>query len=840
MNRKRIVLTVAIWILILLFSMYLASQSFTHLSYNENVTLPSNSKAYVATELLSKYFPSGSGNNSIDIVLVNSTPYEDYLIEEKILQIPLVTNVSGVPNVYISYATFLGKVINETGELLNESAYALYVFPQKFVFYLNLTHNETLALSEAEKGMPSSYSSFYSTFAKTFVSTHNFTLAFDSGISTLNKTQLIALAFMKPGNITQQLPNATSKALNISSSIVSMLLFKSINNVLSTELQKFFKLLKPPSSLLAVYSKNNVDVLLIYTKYSATYVYPNGTYADEIIIPQIKSDISNVFHGTYYITGETPVFVDLSNIQNTYDAITFILIFAFLLVVTAIYFRSILAPLVTLITISLSILSGLGMVTLVSIITKQQIDFQVVEPMIAVIMGVGTDYSVFLLSRFREELSHGIDKWKAVEISVKTSGKAILISGITVTLVFLSMTFIPFAGQWGLTIGLSVPFAVAIAVTLLPLIYGGLGKWTFWPSKEFKVKPRFEKVAKASTSKPWIVFMLALIIGIIAGLYVFTTPLNLNFQSYLPNTPAVQGLNVINNAFGDNYLNPILVVFNYSHPITVKDLIEVGKFEAQVEKLQGISEVFGPVPPNFNGTITPSILSMYKANVGNNNKTLLVTIIPSYKYDSMQAYNLVKEIENIANSYNNAYVGGTTADYLAFMNYLFPYYNTLMILLPIVLAIIVSIFMRSVKIGVGVALSIILTIVSSLTLIYLGFGVSRDVGILFLIPIAVYVLMMGLGNDYSIFILSRVREEIEKGEKDPVVKGLSMSAGTVTALGVILAFSFGALAINPVKSIQELGLAIAIAALLDTFIVRTIIYPAILKFSLVKKVEQTK
>jgi len=836
MDKKRIIVTVVIWTFIILFSLYSASQSFAHLSYNENVTLPSNSKAYIANELLSKYFPSGSGNNSIDVVLVNSTPYQDYLVEQKLLKIPLITNVSGVPNVYITYATFLGKVINETAELLNQSAYALYVFPAKFEFIYNQTGNATLALNEAEKGMPPSYSSFYVKYAEVFSETHNSTLAFIAGTQTLNQTQLIALAFIKPGNITAQLPNATSNVLNISPAVVSMLLFHSINEVLNASPQTFFSLIKPPSSLLAIYSKNGVDVLLVYTKYQATYVYPNGTFADELIVPQIKDDVSQVFHGKFYVTGETPLFAELSKIQNEYDAITFLLIFAFLFAVTAVYFRSIIAPLVTLITISLSLLSGFALITLISVITRQQIDFQVVEPLIAVIMGVGTDYSVFLLSRYREELGNGVEKWKAMEISVKTSGRAILISGTTVTIVFLSLTFIPFASQWGLVIGLSIPFTVAIATTLLPIIYGALGAKTFWPSKNLKAKPSFEKFAKFSTSKPGIVLVAFLIVGIVAGIYVFTTPLNLNFESYLPNTPAVQGLNVIYNAFGENYLNPVLVVFNYSHPITVKDLEAVGQFEKEVENLSGVSEVFGPVPPGFNGTVTPSVLSMYKANVGTNNRTLLVTIIPTYKYDSIQAYHLVKEIQGMT----NGFVGGTTASYLAFIDYLFPYYYALMFVLPLVLAIVVSIFMRSVRVGFGVALTIVFSVVSALSIVYLTFGVSPDIGILFLIPIVVYVLMMGLGNDYSIFILSRVKEEVEKGEENPIVKGLTMSAGTVTALGVILAFSFGALAITPIKSVQEIGIAIALAALIDTFIVRTLAYPAILKLSIVKRKETAK
>jgi len=836
MDRKRIIVTVVIWAIVLFFSLSLASQSFNHLSYNESYTLPSNFKVCIANNLISKYFPSSGNNNSIDVVLVNSTPYQDYLVEQKLLKIPLITNVSGVPNVYITYANSLGKITNETGELLNQSAYALYVFPAKFEFIYNQTHNATFALYEGEKGMPPSYSSFYTKYVEVFSETHNATLAFYAGIQTLNKTQLIALAFIKPGNITAQLPNATSKVLNISYELVSLLLFHSINEVLNSSPQSFFSLIKLPSSLLTMYSKNGIDVLLVDTKYQGSYQFSNGTYADELIVPQIKDDVSQVFHGKFYITGETPIFAELSNIENEYGAISFLLIFIFLLGVTAIYFRSIVAPLVTLITISLSLLCGFALITIVSIVMKQQVNFEVVEPLLAIIMGIGTDYSVFLLSRYRQELGNGVEKWKAMEISVKTSGKAILISGTAVTLVFLSLSFIPYETQWGLIQGLSIPFTVAIATTLLPIIYGALGKKVFWPSKNLKAKPRFEKFAKFSASKPGIVLAAFLIVGIIAGIYVFTTPLNLNLGSILPNTPAVQGLNMINKAFGENYFNPTLVVFNYSHPITIKDLEAVGQFEEKVKNLSGVDEVFGPVPPSFNGTITPSMLSMYKANVGTNNRTLLVTIILTYKYDSLQAYHLAKEIQDMT----NGYVGGTTPTYAAVLDYLVPYYYTLMIVLPIVLAIVVSIFMRSIRVGVGVALTIVFTLASALFIDYMLFGVSRDIGVLFFLPMVIYVLMMGLGNDYSIFILSRVKEEVEKGDENPIVKGLTMSAGTVTALGVILAFSFGALAVDPIKSVQLMGIGIALAALIDTFIVRTLAYPAILKLSIRKKRETAR
>ena len=838
-------IVVVIWTIIILVSLFLASQSFTHLTYNENVTIPQDSKAYIANELLSKYFPSGSQNNSIDVVLVNATPYENYLVEEKILKQPLVTNVSGLANVYISYATFLGRAINETGELVNESAFALFIYPQLFVKYYYATHNISIAETMASKGMPVNYTSFYQTFAKVYALTHNYTIAFEEGVSKLNKTELIALYAFPDKNsinasyINAELPYAVARVLNISPQISALLLFKSINEVLNESPSQFFSLITPPPSLTAIYEKNNVSVILVYTKYPATYSFPNGTFADELAVPYIQNAVKSVYNGKFYITGTTPVIAQLSRLSNEYDAITFVLVFFFLVLIIGIYFRSIIAPLITLTLISLSTIIGFGLITVISVVTNQLINFQVIEPMIAVLMGIGADYSVFLLSRFREELGKGASKEEAMKISVKTSGKAIIISGLSVTLVFLSMTFIPFASQWGLVIGLSVPFTVGIAVTLLPIIYGKMGWKVFWPSKNLKVRPRFENVVRSSVRRYKTVIISSLIVGVLVGLYLISIPLNLNFTAYLPNTPAVQGLNVINNAFGENYLNPVLIVFNYSHPITIKDLERVGQFELQLENMNGVEEVFGPVPPGFNGTVTPTVLSDYKANVGLNNRTLLVTVIPSYKYDTVQAYHLVKDIEGLASSYGG-YVGGTTADYLAFMNYLFPYYHALLILLPLALAIVVSLFIRSFKIGVGVSLSILLSIGLSLTVVYLLFQVSPDVGVLFLIPIVVYVLMMGLGNDYSIFILTRVKEEFERGTDEAIVKGLSISANTVTALGVILAFSFGALAVEPIKSIQELGLAIALAALFDTFVIRVFIYPAILHLALPKRKEKEK
>ncbi|EWG06667.1 MAG: antibiotic transport-associated protein [Candidatus Aramenus sulfurataquae] len=587
----------------------------------------------------------------------------------------------------------------------------------------------------------------------------------------------------------------------------------------------------PPSSLTSLYVAKNVSVIFVYTKYGPNFQFPNGTYPSGEVAEELQNILSNV-QVTHYLTGPAPLVQELSSSESQREAITFVLVFVALLVITGAYFRSPVAPLITLTLVGLSAVFGMAVVTLVGLF-YQKVDFQVIEPLISVLLGIGTDYSVFLLSRFREELGKGASKEEAAKTSLKYSGKAILISGVAVTFVFLSLSFIPFMQTWGLTIGLSVPITVALAYTLLPLVYGRLGEKMFWPSRPKSGESRtLRKLASASLSRPKTVLVIALIAGLASAAFVLTTPLSLDFTSGLPNIPAVVGLKVLENAFGNSFVNPVLVVFNSSN-VNTSLLLKIASLERNISSMPGVTQVIGPVPSNFNGTYTPEVMTQLKENVGTNNRTLLMTVVMSYNPYSPQAEKLVEGIQKEVTPYNG-YVGGTTASVVDALNYLLPYYTALSIVLPIVLVIALAVLLRSVRISLGAVSTILLSIAVSLAIIYLLFRNSE--GVLFFIPITVFILMMGLGNDYSTFILVRVKEEVERTNSiEGIVRAISISAGAVTALGVILAASFGVLGLDPIKPIAELGIGIALAALIDTFVIRIFVYPALLKLLIRQK-----
>jgi len=751
MNKR---LLIILWVIAIIIALGLSSQSSKYLNYNENTSIPPNYPSAKAQMFLDKYFHGANENNTIDVVLINATPQENYEVQKIIQNISGVTKIDSIVTAYLEYQNELGKVINSTGNQI-----------------INYTK---------EKG---------------------------ENISLFQVRLDISKTLHIPFYYTQLFNTTPEKILE--------------NN------ESLFFLIKPPSSLTSLYVSKNVSVLFVYTKYGPNYNLKNGTYPAGIISNNIQNSLKTL-PLKYYLTGPAPLVQELSSSEAQRQDITFILVFIALILVTGIYFRSIVAPLVTMGIIGLSVIFGMAIVTLVGKF-YHPVDFQVIEPMISILLGIGADYSVFLLSRFKEELAKGKNKEESALISIKTSGKAILISGTAVSLVFLSLSFIPYLHTWGLTIGFSVPITVALSFTLLPIIYGKMGDKIFWPSKpKFKMSNTLGNIARLSIRKPKTTLIIATIIGVMSLIFVVSVPLSLDFTSGLPNLPAVEGLKILENAFGNSFVNPILIVFNESQ-INTSVLIHLAQIEKNISTFNGVTQVIGPVPTNFNGTYTPQVITSLKENMGTNNRTLLITVITSYNPYSSQAEALVSKIQNLVKP--NGYVGGTTATAMDALDYLLPYYEILTILLPAVLIITLSFLLKSVRISLGAVGTIVLSIIFSLSIIYAIFRSPE--GILFFIPITIFVLMMGLGNDYSTFILIRVKEEVDK-ERDieSIIRAVSISAGAVTALGVILAASFGVLAIDPIKPIAELGAGIAIAALLDTFIIRVFIYPALLKIAL--------
>jgi len=850
-------LRIAIWLVVLAVSLLLASQASSYLTYNQNYTLPSYYPACEAENIISKEFHSTSVNNSIDIVLVNASPLQNYIVSQSVLKVHGVENVTSEATIYIDYASAIGKVLNESGRLLNASAYAVYFFPYKFIDLFLKTNNESISLSMATKGIPSEvkfgnniiyfnkfYDYFASNFSKAFLATHenlplSYSIAFNNSIKAISPPGLVALKYMNRSNYNQSslLTHAVSNMTGISISEVNLLMFKQVNG----SCPLLYQDVHPPSSLISQYVAHNVSVVFVYTNYCASYSFPNGTYPAGIISNTVGSSVRHAFNGTFYITGSAPLIQELSSSEGARQSITFITVFLALLVIIGIYFRSIIAPLITLSLISLSVLMGFAVISIIGIL-EGGVNFEVVEPLIVIVMGIGADYSVFLLSRFREELAKGARPMEAMLTSVRTSGRAIMISGTAVTAVFSSLIFIPYITSWGLVIVPTIPITILIATTLLPIIYMKLGKKVFWPSKLSHSSNKFvEKVSRSSISHSSIILVSVLIISVIASLFVVSVPLNFNeaSTSSLPNYPAVEGLKVIENAFGSSFLNPVEIVIHVNNNFNTSFLEHIASIEDNISKMNGVKEVFGPVPPNFNGTYNQAVRELMKENIGIDNRTALITVITNYHADSKQAFSLISKLQDEVSAVGGL-VGGQTAIFMDLQSYLLPYYNTVIIALPIVLFLVLALFMRSIKIAAGVVFTIILTIVSALSIVYIAYGNDSSSGVTFFIPILVYILMMGLASDYSVFILSRIREEKRVSNAESIVAGISLSAGAVTALGVILSASFGVLITDPIPIISELGAAIALAALFDTFLVRLGVYPALLYKLMKKKINETR
>jgi RND superfamily putative drug exporter len=369
---------------------------------------------------------------------------------------------------------------------------------------------------------------------------------------------------------------------------------------------------------------------------------------------------------------------------------------ALLLIATGLFFRSIVTPIVTLGSIGVGL--GISMIFIVLIGTfVNQVDFMIPTVLLTVLLGVGTDYSIFIIARHREEMMNGLSVKEAIVKSVTWAGESIATSGTTVIISFLglSATSIILLQTLGLIVGAGVIVVLACSLTLVPALAALLGEKLFWPN----CGARFSKYAKNSNAKAQkkggyftrsgkfsvkhakALILVAIVITIpLFYVYASTTPTYDFLGGADKNLESIKASNMLSDSFGGSTMFPTYVVVNFSSP-----LIENGCFNAtEMAALQEMStyqlnhpdikQVTGPTMPYGTpincGNITDTNSSDYTSitqSIGADNKTALLTVEFSIDPYSSQALSDAEEIRTSlhetfddANGVTAIYVGGTT------------------------------------------------------------------------------------------------------------------------------------------------------------------------------------
>ena len=583
------------------------------------------------------------------------------------------------------------------------------------------------------------------------------------------------------------------------------------------------------------------------------------------IISQLKASDSEPLQT--YVTGDLATTAD-SSLGSSADLgrIEPVTIGA-ILILAGLFFFAIVTPFVPLATVGMALLMAEGGLYLIG---KYIIPIQDTTTtfLFTIMLGVGTDYAIFLMARYREERIEGHDKAQAVQTSITWSGESIATSATTVIIAFGAMTLTSFTllRSIGVGLGFGVLIALLVSLTLIPSLILIAGDRIFWPTsgKRFaayaaRARKRraerpgyFRRAAGFSVRRPVLVLGLALLISIPAIYISLTGSTSYDFAAGLPQAESVKGITALEQSFGAGQIGPTQVLVQFPSPIFVNGNLTASA-QATLEKLSqnitpfsNVKEVTGPTRPNgipVNATnmagLTPEERQTILGSIGKDDRTAMLTVLFADEPFTQNSLNTVTQIRNLAKELQSSdlslaqdtiLVGGASASTLDFADETVNQFNTIRVLTVAAIFVVLLVVLGSYPLAITGILSIGLSIIWAYAATLLFFNNVLQSGVLFIIPLVLFLLLYGIGMDYNIFILTRIREEAQKGKetRQAVVDAVDRTGGIITALALILAGALGSLLLSSNRLLEGFGFAIALAVVLDAMVVRTYLVPAIM------------
>ncbi len=507
-----------------------------------------------------------------------------------------------------------------------------------------------------------------------------------------------------------------------------------------------------------------------------------------------------------YVTGPAGITVDAVKVFGQIDVTLLAATSVLVLVLLLLIYRSPVVALVPLAVVAVSYAIAAGVVYLLIDSAGLVVNGQTTGILIILMFGAGTDYCLLIVSRYREELRRHDDRHEAMAVALRHTSPAILSSGATVVaamLVLLLADLRTFRSA-GPVLALGVATTMLAGLTLLPAVLTIIGRRAFWP-----FVPRTASLPAGSAG----------IWHRIAAL-VARRPL-----AVLGATVAALALAAVGNA------------------VNLPGLSLGSGFRSSVESVQGLNALARSLPAGEvapTDVVAPAALAPRTAaalrqvagvasvrRLGASDDTQLVHLQVTLQADpySDQAIRLVPRLRAAA---AGALVGGPTAEEADTRTTTRHDERLIMPLTLLTILAILCTLLRAFVAPLYLVASVVLSFAATMGLSYAAFAALFDApGSDASLPLFVFLFVVALGVDYNIFLMTRVREEGRRvGARAGVLQGLERTGSVITSAGIILAGTFAVLMLLPLEQLFQLGFAVALGVLIDTFIVRTLLVPA--------------
>ncbi|HEX8771383.1 MAG TPA: MMPL family transporter [Acidimicrobiales bacterium] len=470
-------------------------------------------------------------------------------------------------------------------------------------------------------------------------------------------------------------------------------------------------------------------------------------------------------------------------------------------------------------------------------------------------LGVGIDYSLFIVSRYRENVARGMAPDEAVGAAVATSGSAVLFAGITVCMALCGLYFvgIPFLTQLGYVSAVFVGVTIVAALTLVPALLGALGR----KLDALAIHHRHETVdihrtlaarwAAATSHHPVRYAVISLVVLLLLAAPVFKMELGFTDDGDLaPELTQRHAYDTLTSNFGAGNNGPLLVAIDLrgadlADPQTVNaGFAALAKLTGAIQATPNVARVSLPVPNNVPTAQDPKLPT-----------ALIMQIVPTTAPNSAATSALVRNLRShvIPNSLRGTigdakkvYVGGQTAlliDLTDAIKGRLVIFIGLVILGAVVLLMMVF---RSLFVPFKAAVMNVLSIGGAYGVIVVVFqwgwgkgviGLDNTVPIVAFVPVMMFAVLFGLSMDYEVFLISRIKEEYVKSgnSRQSVVTGLASTARVITAAALVMISVFLSFVPNPDPTVKMIGLGMALAVFVDATIVRMVLVPATMELA---------
>jgi len=518
-----------------------------------------------------------------------------------------------------------------------------------------------------------------------------------------------------------------------------------------------------------------------------------------------------------YVTGPGGIAADLEQVANEAGKTLLIATLSLVLILLLVVYRAPLLAVLPLLVVGSAYLLATGIAYLLIETGAITVNTEGTFLLLVLVFGAGTDYSLLLVHRYREELQGGKAPAVALPTALRESVPAIAASGGTVIAAMLVLLVADLQStHWlGPILAIGIAVMLGAAFTLLPALLSLLGERAFWPAADSASRgslgtpavtkePRdlWGRVAALVRRRSRLIIVAVFSLLIVLALGNLSHHGTIGFgQGETQPTNSSRGTAVLDEHFPPGIGSPLTAV------VKAEDAPAVA---AGMKKLASVKLAL-PVPPT-----------------AETDETVVVVVLRGNPY-SGKAADAVKGIrERLHEIAPDGLLGGIPAE-----NYDIEQTNArdTRLIVPLVLLVvglILAMVLRALVAPAFLIVTVVASFAATLGLCTFAFSQLSSEGVAFDLVLLAFLFLVALGVDYNIFLMARAREEAAThGTRDGALRALVNTGGVVTGAGLILAGTFATLTLLPLEELVQIGATVAIGILLDTFVVRALLIPAI-------------